>query len=223
MRKKIIYILVLVATIVILLTLKIMNRSSDEVKVIQISPIEGSQILASEERFEMDIYFENRIDKIINKLIIEDNFGLVWQKDLKDINVLSVSTEFDKEIMSIEELEVKLLLREEVLGQWLFEVPLDEKAMGKIVEAKVEENASFIPESEDIDFFSKQDEIANQEQPLWQELPFETNKFKISHYIEPMKLVVYIKSGEKKDIEIEVNKWIKSKGGSVSKHEIEWR
>ncbi|MDD2224908.1 MAG: hypothetical protein PHP97_01980 [Candidatus Shapirobacteria bacterium] len=60
--------------------------------------------------------------------------------------------------------------------------------------------------------------------PLWESLPYETDRFKISHYIKNMTLVVYVsKSENQEEIKELINKWIISKDINPPNHEIEFR
>jgi len=226
MKRKTIFILILVMLIVIIGVLRWISNTDvkkEELKVVRVEPIENSQILASNGEILIKVSFSKSIDQTWRDIEIEDSFGFNWQKELTASNVLSLVSPIDKTIMSVEEILLEVGYENEIIKQWRYEVPFDEKMAGDMVEPVYDEDASFIPSQEDIDYFREQEKIMDKEQPLRKELPFETDKFKISHYIEPLKLVVYVKNGDKKEIEIEVDKWIEANGGNSGEHTIEWR
>jgi len=224
MKNRIIVIGGLILAIIVLIFLNFRSVNVDKINVRQIDPTEGSEVLASNKGYSIDVRFDNNITKIIDLIRIGDNFGLEWEKQIKDSNLINFSTSFGNEIMSIKELKIELYYGEELLKSWFYKVPLDKKITGLIVEPVLDEEASFIPSAEDITYFAQQQEIVNQEQPLWKLLPFETENFKISHYINALKLVVYLKGDAKQElVEPIVKNWIKENGGNIEQHKIEWR
>ncbi len=224
MKNRIVIIGILAIAIVVLILLNLKSVIRSEIKVIEISPVEGSEVLASNKGHNIDVRFDTDIGNIFDLIKIGDNFGLKWEKQIKDSNLINFSTSFGNEIMSVEELKIELYYGEKLLKSWFYKVPLDEKITGPPVELILDEKASFIPSAEDITYFTQQQKIVNQEQPLWELLPFETENFKISHYIDVLKLVVYLKGDAKQEVvEPIVKDWIGKNGGNVEQHKIEWR
>jgi len=224
MKNRFVVIGILAIAVIILIFLNIKSVVRSEIKVIEINPEEGSEVLASNKGHSMDVRFDADIKNIIDLIKIGDNFGLKWEKQIKDSNLINFSTSFDNEIMSVEELKLELYYGDKLIKEWFYVVPLDEKITGPIVEPILDEKASFIPSAEDITYFAQQQKIVNQEQPLWELLPFETENFKISHYIDVLKLVVYLKGDAKQEVfEPIVRDWIGKNGGNVEQHKIEWR
>ncbi|MBU1089030.1 hypothetical protein KKA02_04105 [Patescibacteria group bacterium] len=85
-------------------------------------------------------------------------------------------------------------------------------------------NASFIPNEEIIEEIRKETEQSEIEQPLWKELPYESEGFIINHYIRPMVLVVYIDEGASEiEVRKEVEKWLMKNNFEEDSHEIEFR
>jgi len=224
MKNRFVVIGILAIAVIILIFLNIKSVVRSEIKVIEINPEEGSEVLASNKGHSMDVRFDADIKNIIDLIKIGDNFGLKWEKQIKDSNLINFSTSFDNEIMSVEELKLELYYGDKLIKEWFYVVPLDEKITGPIVEPILDEKASFTPSAEDITYFAQQQKIVNQEQPLWELLPFETENFKISHYIDVLKLVVYLKGDAKQEVfEPIVRDWIGKNGGNVEQHKIEWR
>jgi len=214
----------LIVTIIVLIFINFKSAIRSEIKVIEISPVEGSEVLASNKGHSIDVRFDTDIGNIIDLIRIGDNFGLKWEKQIKDSNLINFSTSFGNEIMSVEELKLELYYGDKLIKEWFYVVPLDEKITGPIVEPILDEKASFIPSAEDITYFAEQQKVVNQEQPLWELLPFETENFKISHYIDVLKLVVYLKGDAKQEVvEPIVRDWVGKNGGNVEQHKIEWR
>jgi len=224
MKNRFVIIGILVITVIILIFLNIKSAIRSEITVIEINPIEGSEVLASNKGHSIDVRFDADVRNIIDLIRIGDNFGLKWEKQIKDSNLINFSTSFGNEIMSVEELKMELYYGDKLLKGWFYKVPLDEKITGPPVELILDEKASFIPSAEDITYFDQQQKIINQEQPLWKLLPFETENFKISHYIDVLKLVVYLKGDAKQEVvEPIVRDWIGKNGGNIEQHKIEWR
>lgn len=224
MKSRILIIGILVIAIIVLIFINFKSAIRSEIKVIEINPVEGSEVLASNRGYSIDVRFDSDIKNIIDLIKIGDNFGLKWEKQIKDSNLINFSTSFGNEIMSVEELKIELYYGEKLLKSWFYKVPLDEKVTGPITELILDEKASFIPSAEDINYFAEQQKIVNLEQPLWELLPFETENFKISHYIDVLKLVVYLKGDAKQEVvEPIVRDWIGKNGGNIEQHKIEWR
>ena len=222
-KNKLILILVgLIGLILIIRLISQQRQASSQVEIMQIEPSENSQIYASEGKLEIMIYFNKKINQLTEEIEIKDNLGLNWIKEVKGENIISWRSEFGKELMAVENLMVELSVKGKLIKSWNYQIPIDEKIAGPMVEPKLEKNASFVPSDEDIEYFAKEDEIINQEQPLWRLLPYETDTYKISHYIEPLKLVIYLKTGaDGKEVEKAVKQWIEENGGK--EHKIEYR
>lgn len=226
MRKNIIIILLtLIVLLIILISYSIFDQiNKQKLEVISINPPANSQVLASKKKLEIEVQFSGRITRLLNNLEIKDSFGLKWNKEVKDNQTILYSTSFGNEIMSVDTLEMSLNLGKKILKAWIYQVPFDENVVSGNLEIELEDGASFIPTEEDAEYFEKENERIRQEQPLWELLPYETESFKISHYIDKLKLVVYLKDGADKDLVTEeVNNWIKENGGNPDTHTIEWR
>ncbi len=227
MKKKILIITGLVVLISVLIVARITSQRQESQKgleIVSVEPTEDSKVWASTKKLNVIIVFSKEIGNSYDNLMLIDNVGLNWDKNLTGVNTVEFSASFGKEIMSVPQLKIELLMGETLLKSWSYEVPIDEKLAGEYGEIEVEEGASFIPDTADIEYFSKVDEQINKDQPLWKLLPYETDKFKINHYIEPLKLVVYLKSeAVQKEVEIEVKAWIKDNGGDEKVHKLEFR
>jgi len=223
-KNRIVFIGILAIATIVLIFLNFKSVIRNEIKVIEINPIEGSEVLASNKGHSIDVRLDADVRNIIDLIRIGDNFGLKWEKQIKDSNLINFSTSFGNEIMSVEELKIELYYGEKLLKSWFYKVPLDEIITGPPIELILDEKASFIPSAEDITYFAEQQKVVNQEQPLWELLPFETENFKISHYIDVLKLVVYLKGDAKQEVvEPIVRDWVGKNGGNVEQHKIEWR
>lgn len=227
MKKKIVLILGLLVVIGVLMVLRINTKTEEskkELEVVLIEPLENSQVLASKGRLDITITFSKDIGSDYDNLRLIDGFGLTWEKDLIGANIVQFLTLFGKEIMSVEELKIELLNGNTLVKDWVYVVPIDEKMVGEFEDAQVEEGASFLPDEDDIKYFAKTDEEINKDQPLWKLLPYETEEYKVSHYIKPLTLVVYLKGGaDKAQVESEVLNWIKENGGNEKLHKLEFR
>jgi len=223
-KNRIVFIGILAIATIVLIFLNFKSVIRNEIKVIEINPIEGSEVLASNKGHSIDVRLDADVRNIIDLIRIGDNFGLKWEKQIKDSNLINFSTSFGNEIMSVEELKIELYYGEKLLKSWFYKVPLDEIITGPPIELILDEKASFIPSAEDITYFAEQQKVVNQEQPLWELLPFETENFKISHYIDVLKLVVYLKGDAKQEVvEPIVRDWVGKNGGNIEQHKIEWR
>ena len=180
--------------------------------------------MASKRGFDIDIKFNTEATDIFDLVEIKDNFGLRWEKGIYGTDLINFSTKFGNEIMSLDKLEINLLYDRRVIESWSYNIPIDKNVTGPMVEPILEKDATFIPSEEDIKYFAELQKVVDQEQPMWRLLPYETEKFKISHYIDTLTLVVYIKGNfEKTEIDTMVKNWISENNGDASLHKIEWR
>jgi len=80
------------------------------------------------------------------------------------------------------------------------------------------------PNEEEVEQNKKEADDYLTTHPLWESLPYKTDRFEISHYIKNMTLVVYIsKSENQEEIKELVNEWIISKSISPPNHDIEFK
>ncbi len=86
----------------------------------------------------------------------------------------------------------------------------------------IDPNASYLPSEEIIEGLQKEKELAEKNYPLWENLPYSEDEFYISHYVEPLTLVVHLRETTKENALPKINQWIRNQDVDPSTHQITW-
>lgn len=219
-KNKIILILLSIAIILLMIKIFTVPKKGGTLQIISLLPFEQTNLEEKDELI-IKIIFNQNIENFFEQVSLTSEPSLVWQKEKSSLETILFSASGLLSLPSSAQLNLKLTYQDSVLKEWFYHSPPKAKITPF---PTIDPNASYVPNEEIIKGLKKEREQADRDLPLWQSLPYETEDFKISHYIRPFTLVVYITDKSKQQIvEKEVLNWVKEKGGDPSIHKIEWR